>query len=150
LFKCLSYSADTEWVLAMIITKIFFRQQDQFCTYAKKAGVKKKLLNRFTLEEKAKVSKYSLKEFHSNLYEKYEKDFDQIEQLRNLRNKFAHGRIMWNDITEDKNTLQISMLQDNHIETVSYDRITLWEELMNYSFTMNNLLRLVQTFLHIE
>ena len=146
----LTFSADTEWVLAMIITKIFFQRQDEFVIQLKKIGVKKKLLSRLTLEEKTKLAIVSLHSFHANFYAKHKTDFEHIDRLRDLRNKFAHGRITWDDDKEDKTSLQISMIRDNHIETVPYDRINLWKELMDYSHTMERLLQLVNAFLSEE
>jgi hypothetical protein len=139
-------AVDVDFMLAIIIFKIFEKNISEIKTLALSSGRKKIELQDLTMFEKIDACKQGLNKYHNTFYVKHLQDIDSLDKLRDFRNKFAHQKM---DIKEaNKNVIILSKLAKNsQVESNEYDLKALWAELLKYRENIMNILGLIQSFI---
>lgn len=139
-------AVDVDFIVAMIIFKIYESNIPEIKTLKLSSGGKNKELQDLTMFEKIDVCKQGLQKYHSHFYTSHLADIESLDKLRDFRNKLAHQKM---DIKEtNKNVIILSRLAKNsQVESNEYDLKALWAELLKYRQNIMNILNLIQSFI---
>ena len=133
----ISMCADVEWILSMILSSIFTGKEAEFdAIYAKP-------INQLKLFEKIGAVQLGLIRYHTSFFMHHEEDFKMLHKLRDIRNKFGHGKIDWVS-EENKEDLFITEMKSTGLDKQLYKKSELIKELQNYRSAVMNFLETIQ------
>ena len=135
----ISMAADTEWILSMILSSLFIGKEQEIEQMIKRKNKSFHLVN---LSEKIRFVKAGLKKYHNSFYIQHTKDFQLLNNLRNIRNKFGHGKI---EFLGNKEDLSITEITKTGIVKKPYKMSALMIDLEEYRKSVLNFLDTIKT-----
>ncbi|MGN6801426.1 MAG: hypothetical protein ACTHJN_05945, partial [Ginsengibacter sp.] len=111
----------------------------------KKSGNKAKGLHELDFFEKIEVCKRGLNKYHQSFYEKYRDDLDELNILKEDRDKFAHQKMDFHENNRDKITLS-QLVNKLKVEKHDYKISEIENELIEHNKTVSKVLDILLLF----
>jgi hypothetical protein len=138
----LRLAADTEWSLRLICAQIYGNDIQQFDKFRKAP------FYRWRLSDLLDVVSKGLEKHYPDIFSKYKSDLKIADRLRDYRNRFAHGKIEWDDENENPDIVRITMVTKRGLEVGTYNFNILFQELVESTDSLKNLLSIIRSFIH--
>src|SRR5579875_1180132 len=135
----LTMTVDLEQTLNMLIAECFKSNEKEIKTFYQDNKGRGKDLSELTMEQKLDVCQKGLAKYFPKEYKQYGHNFICIDQLRKVRNKFAHNKIDDYLSPNDLTKLTVHKLKSNlRVLMTEYNTADLYKELFDYKDTMQD------------